>query len=39
VVAGTTGSPTMDPDGSWRATDTQGRAWRVVYQPRDVDAH
>lgn len=30
VVAGTTGSTTMDPDGSWRATDTQGRAWRVV---------
>jgi len=30
VVAGTAGSPTMDPDGSWRATDTQGRAWRVV---------
>jgi hypothetical protein len=30
VVAGTAGSLTMDPDGSWRVTDTQGRAWRVV---------
>jgi hypothetical protein len=30
VVAGAPGSPTMEPDGSWRATDIQGRAWRVV---------
>src|ERR1700759_22736 len=30
VVAGAPGSPTMEPDGSWQATDTQGRAWRVV---------
>jgi hypothetical protein len=30
VVATTTDGPTMDRDGSWRATDTRGRAWRVV---------